>query len=108
MGGELWWEGLSGSHSWAGFQRASKSLEGAMTVTRMGHSLPADKASQTKCNSSRLRKGRKQHNRSSERLSLSLMIQSFPLPLFFANGSPTCLYDRERPFHLRKSTSPKG
>ena len=80
MEGELWWEGLLRPHSWAGFQRVSESLEEALMVPRTGCSLPADKARQTKRHSSRLAKDRKQHNRSSERCSLSLMIQSFPPP----------------------------
>ena len=84
MEGELWWEGLLRPHGWAGFQRVSESLEEAKMVPRIGCNLPADKARQTKHHSSRLAKDRKQHNRSSERCSLSLMIQSFPPPPTFS------------------------
>ena len=79
--GELWWEGLLRPHSWTGFQRASEGLEEAMMVPRTGCNLPADEARQTKHNSSRLAKGRKQHNGPSERHSLSLVIRhSLHLP----------------------------
>lgn len=72
---ELWWEGLLRPHSGTGFQRVSESLEEAMMVPRTGCSLPADEARQTKRNSSRLAKGRKQHNGPSERQSRSLAIR---------------------------------